>query len=191
MKRLALILTATVLLALSTGSAAQAAFGFKDFDLVFTNADGSPVTQAGSHPFAVTNTLLLNTVMDPKYGELPEEALRDIVVQLPAGLVGSPGAVPRCASSDFLDREPAEDLPGCSDDSAVGVFDARLNYGSDANGPIPTGQHYKAAVFNLVPASTSRRCPRRLNSGSTPSLPITSLSAVKVFLNFCPFSTRS
>lgn len=29
---------------------AQASFGLNDFDVTFTNADGSPATQAGSHP---------------------------------------------------------------------------------------------------------------------------------------------
>jgi hypothetical protein len=148
MKRLALILTAAALLALPTVSSAQAAFGFEDFDLVFTNADDSPATQAGSHPFAVTNTLSLNSAMDPKYGLVPEEALKDISVQLPAGLVGSPGAVPRCASSDFLNRDPAKNYPGCSDDSAVGVFDANVNYNSEPGAP---GLDFEAAVFNLVP----------------------------------------
>jgi hypothetical protein len=92
---------ALICLALFAASPARAAFGFKALDLTFTDVDGSPVTQAGSHPFAWTTTVALNSMGAPGE-ELPDQAIKDLRIELPPGLVGTPGLLPRCSHDDFL-----------------------------------------------------------------------------------------
>jgi hypothetical protein len=130
MKRLALVLLAVTAALFSTAPGAQAALEFKEFDLTFQNEDGSATTQAGSHPFAVVNQLEFDTTVDPFYGEVPTEQVRDLNVQLPAGLVGDPGAIPRCSSADFINFDQESKLPNCSNSSAVGTISVHIHYKS-------------------------------------------------------------
>lgn len=120
MRRLASISVAIVALAVVAAPAAQASFGFKDQNVTFTDKGGAAQTQAGSHPFAVTTTLDLNTVVDPDEGEIPEDAAKDIVAELPPGFVGTPKPVPYCSAADFLDIQN-ESLPNCPDSTAIGT----------------------------------------------------------------------
>ncbi len=105
---------------------ASAAFTFEQFSLGIVNQDGSPATQAGSHPFALTNSFAVATKTDPRYGLVPDEMLKDLELKLPVGLVGAPGAVPRCSGADFKDIDSSTKLPACSDDTAVGVVSLKL-----------------------------------------------------------------
>ncbi len=148
MKRLALIFVTVALAVLAIAPSAHAAFGIKDFDLTFTDEAGSSLTQAGSHPFAVNNLLEFNTTVSPLYtlGEVPDGAVKDLRVSLPAGLVGEPGAIPRCASADFINFHPEFKIPDCSDGSAVGVVSVKVLYRVDE--PM---QYLSAPVYNLVP----------------------------------------
>src|ERR1700753_184410 len=82
--------------------AAHAAFGISNFRLDFENADKTADTQAGSHPFAVTNKLSFTAHIDSELGELPDGAVKNLTVRLPEGLVGDPHAVPRCSKADFI-----------------------------------------------------------------------------------------
>ena len=144
MKRFLTPFLVVALAALALAPQAQAAFGVKDFDLSFTNADGSPTTQAGSHPFAVTNLFSFNTTVDPIHGEVPDEAVKDIEARLPEGLVGEPGATPRCSGADFIDINNNTKLPHCSDSTAVGVISLELR--------AAIGREFiTAPVYNLVP----------------------------------------
>jgi hypothetical protein len=145
-RRLALMLCSAALVAMALAPSAHAAFGFEDFDLSFTNADGSTASQAGSHPFAITNVIRFDTVDDPQYGVVPDEAIRDFEVKLPEGIVGEPGAVPRCSGADFINISVGLKLPHCSNSSAVGVVNVALGLGY-VGGP----SYYSGPVFNLVP----------------------------------------
>jgi hypothetical protein len=146
MKRFALTLAAAALVVALATPTAQADFGFKDFDLTFTNKDGSTVTQAGSHPFAVTNTLHFNTVSDAAGFEYPDEMVKDLTVALPEGMVGDPGAVPRCASADFINFDQETKLPKCSNSAAVGTIIVKAIDGIEA-----TPVFISAPVYNLIP----------------------------------------
>jgi hypothetical protein len=155
MKRFALILAAAALMALATSSAAHAAsFGFEEFDQTFVNEDGSPATQAGSHPYAVITKFHLNSEMSPKYGEVPVEQMKDLEVRLPEGVLGEPGAIPRCSNADFVIEPLAANggtgtgEPKCPDSSAVGFIHVIANYNSL---PGFHGIVIDAAVFNMVP----------------------------------------
>ena len=116
MKRTAFALWATMLACLAFASPA-AAFGLKDLDVTFTAADGSPATEAGSHPFAMTTTLAVETFETPE-GTVPEGEVRDLTIGQIPGLVGSQTAVPVCSMADFANR--SEGRPDCPDATAVG-----------------------------------------------------------------------
>lgn len=121
--------SALLVLSLWAGFAAPTAgaqFGLQAFDVTFTNADGSPATQAGSHPFAMTTRLAANTKIDPEHGEIVDESVRDLRIAQVPGLVGDPAAVPRCSSADFSHIEvPTND---CKNDSVVGAIELRIGY---------------------------------------------------------------
>jgi hypothetical protein len=135
MRHATLVLAIAALIAAALAPSAQAAFGLKDLDVSFSDPDGLAVTQAGSHPFAITTTLAVNTKEDPAFGPVPEEDLKDLFIAFPPGLVADRNATPRCSSVDFVAKE-------CADGAAVGVIDAVL----DEFGVI---QH--EPVFNLTP----------------------------------------
>jgi len=141
MKRLTLLLATAVLSVLAIAPAAQAEFGLKEFSFAFGNEDGSPATQAGSHPFEVSTSFNVNTKVDPKLGEVPDEDVKSLRLQFPPGFTGSPTAIPRCATADFLAIDELGN-PACSDVSAVGTTQvAALHPGAYKNYP----------VYNLVP----------------------------------------
>jgi hypothetical protein len=145
MKRFALTLAAAALMALAIAPSAQASFGFEDFDLTFLNEDGTPAVQAGTHPFAVVNKLRFKTRIDPIFEEVPDEAVKDLTVQLPEGLVGQPGAIPRCPSADFINFSQNTSLPACSNSTAVGTVIVKGRFGASSS------QFASAPVYNLVP----------------------------------------
>jgi hypothetical protein len=130
-------------------SSALAGFGFAagGFKVAARNQDGSPDTQAGSHPFEYSTTTDLNTAeeRDPE-GKLHVFSAggntRDIEVEEPPGLVGDPSAVPFCSEEVFTGASSAftigESL--CPNDTQVGV--AELDLG---------GSIERIAVYNVTP----------------------------------------
>src|SRR6188472_2438524 len=98
MKRATLLTLATLCAAFLAPASAGAAFGLKDLDLTFTNSEGKVITQAGAHPFAVTVSPATVTKEEPElpeFGEVTDEAVKDLVVHNFAGLGGNPTATPR------------------------------------------------------------------------------------------------
>jgi hypothetical protein len=116
----ALIASVAMLVAALGASPAQADFGFKYFDVEYTNADGTPATQAGSHPDAMTVRFELNYSLEPgpflPFGVLDGQ-LKDFVNEQVAGLVGDAKAMPRCTTAEFN----VKDEPQCSKDTQVGL----------------------------------------------------------------------
>ncbi|MGA7704745.1 MAG: hypothetical protein WB998_07600 [Solirubrobacteraceae bacterium] len=86
--------------------------------------DVSPFDLAGGHPFALTSTVRFGAG-DPK----------DVLIDLPAGLVANPQAVPRCSAP----------VGQCPSDSQVGVFVLHIAGGEDALSVL--GQ-----IFNMTPS---------------------------------------
>ena len=114
---------------------AGAAFGFKQLGVDFSAEGGATAGRAGSHPLAWTTSLSLNTIPGSESGELPEGELKDLRIQLPAGLVGTPGLLPRCPRADFL-------AGTCSADAALG--DVALETSAETKGS-------KYPLYNLIP----------------------------------------
>ncbi len=99
-----------------TIDSSPATFGFAGWDSWFSNADGTPDTQAGSHPYEATFSLDLNTVEkgNPAGGEV-----RNLEVQLPSGFVGEPKAVPQCTRQQL-------DAQDCPAQSQIGVIEPNI-----------------------------------------------------------------
>ncbi len=125
-------------------------FGFDDFQFTPENAGGTVDTQAGSHPFQVTNVVTLNTKrpdsnMNPRAVSLPKE----IIGELPAGFVGNPSPFEKCTDAQFATQAPegsTHDITNeCPATSAVGV--ATITY-TNPTGPYSTAT---APIFNMVP----------------------------------------
>jgi hypothetical protein len=126
------------------------AFGVDAFDgQIAADASGAPFAQAGGHPYAITTAIDFNTVHNPLplIGDLwPVEPVKDAVVDLPPGLVGSTVGVDQCTSAELANSSGTEPKPLCPPTSQVGTTLVRLN-GFPAFqivfGPVP--------VFNMVP----------------------------------------
>jgi hypothetical protein len=138
MPRLLLATVAACLALAAFASSASAQFGIARFDGEVTrNAAGDPDTQAGSHPFAVSTTIDFNLREGQEKGtQVPDGNVRNVDVELPAGLIGDPSATPKCTSAQFV----AGFGGGCPDNTQVGVTTLT------ALG----GRHFSFPVYNLV-----------------------------------------
>ncbi len=139
MKRLTPVLVLAGALVFS--GSAQASFGLKNLDFTFTSKDGSPQTQAGSHPFALNTTIDANTEPDEVLGEIPQSSIKDLTVTNAAGLAGNPTAMPRCSSADFL---ASSGNAKCPDSTALGFTTTTVL------APGKAGE-FTSAVYNLNP----------------------------------------
>jgi hypothetical protein len=114
---------------------AQAPLGFANFDAWLSNADGTIDTQAGSHPYSLTVAFATNSVGYGEFNERPSVGeMHALNVDLPPGLVGEPGAVPRCTRQQFDQGEE------CPAGSLVGEDAAAVS-----------GATFFFPVYNLVP----------------------------------------
>lgn len=142
MKRTVFLLLCNVFALLVLASPAAAAFGFKEAAVTFSKEDGSAATEAGSHPYSMTTRVGFNADSEG----VAEGEIKDLVADLPPGLVGNATAVPRCSNVDFF-VFTKEEGSACSDDSAVGII------GISQKGEPTSGDF--GAVYNLVPTTGS------------------------------------
>ncbi len=123
-------------------------FGIKDFGVSFLNEDGTPDTQAGSHPFQFVNTFEMNSHFermesnaDSPYVPYPDGVLRDVTVDLPPGFVGDPNATPKKCTGQELRPWPGD----CPNTSRVGEL--QLGWG----GATPRAGSFRNVLWNMVP----------------------------------------
>jgi hypothetical protein len=93
-------------------------FGITDFDGRVLQANGDPATQAGSHPSEASTDFHINTLFTPAGQLTTSEAIKNVSVELPPGVVGNPQALPTCSISAFAQAGSG----GCPRDSQVGVI---------------------------------------------------------------------
>jgi hypothetical protein len=116
-------------------SAAGAEFSVESAEAKLTEADGTLAHQAGAHPDLTTNFVF--ATKGGVLGPAPDGSVREIQVNLPAGLVGNTTAVPRCSQEEFA-------LP-CPPNSQVGVVSSKaFALGAPVSQQIP--------IYNMVPS---------------------------------------
>jgi hypothetical protein len=114
-------------------SSAFAGFGIKAFSVQSVRQDGTPDLRAGSHPYAFKVNLEMNEDAEGH----PEGTLRQLIVNLPSGMIGDPQGVPRCPAAAFEGVQAA-----CPGDSQIGVAQLGIDgQPGGTNGP----------VYNLTP----------------------------------------
>jgi hypothetical protein len=146
-RRPALICALVSAVCLMIVPAAQAAFGLNEVRVSFENEDGTPDTQAGSHPYAMTTSFSYNERPSTSF-EIPDEEAKDVTFSLAAGLAGNPTATPRCPSPIFTNAD-GDNFNECPNATAIGV--ARTTVASKAVNPQPE----RSPVYNLVPGPGS------------------------------------
>ena len=135
--------------------ACASGFGFlpgpEGFSFAATEHDGSPATEAGTHPYQLTGTVSFNEGPgSPGQPGVPFPAadLRDIRFELPQGLIGNPSAVSHCTLAQFNTprSSPFEtSLSGesCPDKSQVGTITMKTS--------LLGGSERSFGLFNLAP----------------------------------------
>jgi hypothetical protein len=109
----ALAVSIALLLSAFAAPSAMAEFGIYNYDVTFANQDGTPATQAGSHPFAVNTGFQLNaTKVGPGFFDWKADGeLKDDLFQQVAGLVGDTTAIPKCSDADFYSGATFSECP--------------------------------------------------------------------------------
>ena len=139
---LAPVLGCALVVMLALAPAAQAAFGINGFDVTTTKLDGTPATQAGSHPYALNLDVGFQEGAEPGY---PAADLKDLRLELPEGLIGNPTVIGQCTLAQFSTPrsspfEVSRSGESCPDRSQVGVVALHTSLGTRSFG-----------LFNLTP----------------------------------------
>jgi hypothetical protein len=116
---------------------------------LLTNADGSPTTQAGGHPDQLTIDIGFPVEQSSATGTVYTNAghPRDILTELPRGLIVNPQATEHCTELQLLAFKGADE-PDCPASSQVGIVSILTPAGT---GP----QLAPSPLYNMVPAPGS------------------------------------
>ena len=114
-----------------------APFEILDFKAPLTMEDGSPATQAGSHPTRLTVDLGFPVEKVSDFVLTSTEHVRDVTVDLPRGVIANPAATPvRCTEAELTSES-------CPPASQVGVVTVMTNL----EGPVSVPQ----PLYNMAP----------------------------------------
>jgi hypothetical protein len=145
-----------------TVSNAPSRFGVERFEMLPSNADGSLDTQAGSHPFQFTTTLMFNeNAVEQATSNNPNPAVelaaaplalpKDLTFDLPPGLVGDPAAVPQCPIREF--QVTGSGVSECPPDTQLGVVSVVLSSHGTPEGTSTREPWLETnPVYNLEPS---------------------------------------
>lgn len=118
---------------------AKVPFGFSSVSALSASLDGTPDTQAGSHPYELTMRFDLNN--EVRFAPQDEtrntsiQDVRDLAVDLPLGMVGTALAAPTCTFAQLSSQEH------CPSDTVVGHLTTEPPGAASVEGPI----------YNMVP----------------------------------------
>ena len=150
--RAGLCVTAAIASAIALAAPAHASFGFERMEVDVREEGGAPATQAGSHPYTLTTTLLLNRKpLEPEQRggglgnsfplgeEIAEGDVKDLEATLPAGVVVNLQGVERCSEEELAQEK-------CPLSAQVGTLATDSPFGTVA-------AQRETPVFNVVPSS--------------------------------------
>jgi hypothetical protein len=141
----AALATTCALFAATAPAAPAAAFEVTEFDgEILRNDDDAPATEAGSHPYAITNHMAFATTENIYGWTLPAAQPKDIRVTMPVGLVGNLKSVPRCRVAQFYENEDYEGAASCPNDTAIGYVKILI---ADPDDPVTM----YSALFHMPP----------------------------------------
>jgi hypothetical protein len=156
----------TVLLAAAIAAAAMAAFAssasatlnLTSFDGGVFNENGDAETQAGGRPFIASTGFTLESQLSSFNGFIdlpyPLESLKDAKVELPAGFVGNPQAIPACSQEQFIRRIGSTIFDSCPVESQIGYVAVLLG-GPSAFLSTPEPEPFVLPLYNMqVPFGT-------------------------------------
>jgi hypothetical protein len=128
-----------------------APFEIADFALQAFDSSGAPSTQAGGRPYALATSLDFTSENESRV-ELggvnyrPPEEVRDVIADLPPGLVGNPQSTPRCPVYALLKNDEETTCPAGSRIGTI-VFEASPGVFAASEGL----HSLTTAVYNMVP----------------------------------------
>jgi hypothetical protein len=121
-------------------SDATPAFGPDAFNFYIDGLDGARDSEAGDHPYEVTTTIDMNSVLSRAKAEVPVVTsvhdVRDVIVDLPLGFVGSTLAAPECTLAQLSSTQR------CPQNTIVGHIRTE---------PTNTNQTVNSPIWNLAP----------------------------------------
>ncbi len=113
---------------------AHAAFGVSSFSARVEKADTTLETQAGGHPYVGITAFTFNAT-----GNTPDDNVKDVRVDLPAGLISNPQATPTCTDTQLA-------ASACPASSQLGTEEIRAVLSI-----VPVT--IKVPIYNMVPAA--------------------------------------
>jgi hypothetical protein len=131
-------------------------FGPSAFGFLVTGLDGQPYTQAGGHPYELNTRIDLNSAFrvppDGGVRATTVEDVKDVVVDLPLGFLGSTLATPQCTFAE-LSSHISAGVGGCPPGTVIGhILTEPQGPNDEVNGPIynMVPEHGVAAEFAFV-----------------------------------------
>jgi hypothetical protein len=132
-------------------------FGVKSLAVAFQNKDGTPDTQAGSHPYEMSTSIVFNSTVLPEkanvhsaYATVSDGNFKDIVANLPPGLVADPHATIKKCPLKEIEKEGGGFGGECPAESVVGYLEAEY-YSVGERGHTDADEIVKEPVYNMVP----------------------------------------
>jgi hypothetical protein len=124
-------------------------FGMYGTSFEVIDEAGKPFTQAGGHPYELRTAFSINwseNVGGERYSasdhpeEVPTGNLRNVINELPAGLIGNPSATPKCTRAQVIKYK-------CSGADQVG----RITVNDAADGGVGFNGAFQSGIYNVVP----------------------------------------
>jgi hypothetical protein len=132
-------------------------FGVKSLAVAFQNKDGTPDTQAGSHPYEMSTSVVFNSTVRPEkanvhsaYATVSDGNFKDIITDLPPGLVADPNATPKKCLLKEIEKEGGGFGGECPAESKVGYLEAEY-YSVGERGHTDADEVVEEPVYNMVP----------------------------------------
>jgi hypothetical protein len=116
-------------------------FGPSHFGFFIDGVNGAVDREAGGHPYELTTTIDLNSIISATRESTSSKVtsvqdVRDVVVDLPLGFVGSTLAAPRCTLAQMASIDLKLGTGGCPRDTVVGHIVTEPSSSESANSPI-------------------------------------------------------